>query len=169
MTKYGVMVAVLGMVACGGESAPTADPVSRSAAVDGCTTDCERQIDCGVELALETCVDFCADHAAGRQRADYFDGWVECREAAACGDTTACEVCEPTPDHRIFETRCRAKFSSCGFDTEALDGICVHGQSSRYELCELSVDILREMTACMTGDCAQAANCLDRVSADHGL
>jgi hypothetical protein len=101
MRTHLAFVLGFGLVACGGGSGGGSGTgaIGQAEGEELCTIDCQKDIDCGLESDLASCVQSCTEDFVGWARADAVRTIFNCVAELPCGagdDTEDLAVCEST-------------------------------------------------------------------------
>lgn len=159
------------LAACGGGQGGGlgTGPISQAQAESECQAVCQKDIDCGVETDLASCVARCAQDFVGWARGDAVSTIFDCVLAAPCGtsDGECLGDVLPLAIHEQWEAGCRSELAAC-LDPQQIDFACEVSPSPLDE--EIGIfrfiapAIMEDIIACLDApDCEARLTCVENV------
>ena len=175
MNKLGVLVVVVGAIACGGNGS---GPLTTRGAMEACQDLCEADAECdATPEPIDQCVTECMGTLGGTGYGrDAINDYVDCTVATPCPDRSesACiHACTPTSAHEAYEARCREFYMQCtGTSGPTVDAVCETTPAQSGEtglICLFAPVVMDELRACFDGPCPNVQTCFQDVLQRYGL
>lgn len=178
--KHAIAIGFVMMAAatCGGGSGGGiggTGPITQAQADQICMDVCAKEVECGSETDVESCIPTCADDFVGWARADAVQTLASCFIAAPCGtgDDECLASIQPLPIHEEWEAGCRSELAAC-LDQTDIDAACEvspdPGDNDIGFFRFIAAPIMEEIIDCLAApDCTARLDCIQGVLEVNGI